>query len=499
MAEPLALRDFFPPIEGWDSQVPSDLDWHTLEGISIRPVYCKSERRWPHAFSHNGGLVRRDVQLSGASKAIEDGATALGLSELPDGNALKDELAGVPLEKVSLFLEGALASAAGVERLMACAKRLGVLPCDLHGAVAIDAKRPLADLTAGIQAARGTHLKTIHVDLVPWHQAGATHVHELAFAIGLMADTFARLDGRDVAHRLYFTVPVGPRYLIEIARLRALRHLTMQVLAAFGIVDAPVFVQGVMSERYSNALDPDTHLARLSLQHAAAAVGGCDVIHVGKNRLELNMQLILQHEAKLNQSVDAAAGSWYIEVLTEKLGANAWALFQELDERGGFLKAQAFAEELVLAADSERRRLIGCGELPFVGVNKFPDPSAWPLYDSDAGRLASPFTALRSRVSARGRRPVAYVLPCAQESVHTWVLRVLTCGGFELADTMDASVDVVLAFSQAQATSVDGLVVILVGEKILPAKSSEWPLLRAGQDMTAAATSILDLIDVHPA
>ena len=495
MTVPLAFQDYFAPVADWDSQISSELDWQTPEGISVRPVYCKSERIWPHAFDHGGWFVRRDVHLSTASKALAQGATALGLSELADAGTLQKALAEVPLQKTPIFLEGPLATATGVERLIAAAEYEGIPSHALRGGVAMSAKAPADALVNARYAARETSLKTIQIDLVPWHQAGATLVHELAFAIGLMADTLVCTQPEDVAGRIYFTVPVGPRYLVEIARLRAMRHLITQVFAAFGIANESVLLEGVMSGRFANTLDPETHLVRLALQHTAAVVGGCDVIRIGRSDQELNMHLILQHEAMLCRSADVAAGSWYVEALTEQLGTAAWALFQELHRRGGFLNALDFAHQLMLEADAERKKQVRCGTLPFVGVNRFAVPDVQPLPNPDADGLASPFAALRNRLHARSPRPVAHVLPATKNTASRWARRMLNCAGFTVTAASDEPADVVVAFSRAQAASVDGKLVVHVAEQMPSEPPLEWLVLHAGQDMVTAATQILDAID----
>jgi len=49
--------------------------------------------------------------------------------------------------------------------------------------------------------------------------------------------------------------------------------------------------------------------------------------------------LILKEEAWFDKVADPSAGSWYIENLTSLIAENAWKLFIEIENMGGFLSA----------------------------------------------------------------------------------------------------------------------------------------------------------------
>ena len=79
--------------------------------------------------------------------------------------------------------------------------------------------------------------------------------------------------------------------------------------------------------------------------------------------------------------IDPAGGSWYIESLTDELAEKAWALFLEIDEKGGIAAVlesgwlQAQIEEVKAKADARyctRKQTI-------VGTNKYANPQDEPL------------------------------------------------------------------------------------------------------------------------
>ena len=48
-------------------------------------------------------------------------------------------------------------------------------------------------------------------------------------------------------------------------------------------------------------------------------------------RISRNVQIILKEESYFDKVVDPAAGSYYIENLTDSIAEHAWKLFQSVD------------------------------------------------------------------------------------------------------------------------------------------------------------------------
>jgi methylmalonyl-CoA mutase len=113
--------------------------------------------------------------------------------------------------------------------------------------------------------------------------------------------------------------------------------------------------------------DPHVNLLRATTEAMAAAIGGADAIEVepfdgayrepgeSARRLARNTQIILKQEAWLNRVVDPAAGSYYLEVLTDSLAREAWKLLQQVEAAGGFLKYSATGGISPRRARSARR------------------------------------------------------------------------------------------------------------------------------------------------
>jgi len=79
--------------------------------------------------------------------------------------------------------------------------------------------------------------------------------------------------------------------------------------------------------------------------------------------------------------VDPGGGSWYIEVITDSIARKAWQLFQQVEKRGGMLKAlqQGFPQEQTAETSSRRAKNIAVRKDVFVGTNKYPNLLEKPI------------------------------------------------------------------------------------------------------------------------
>jgi methylmalonyl-CoA mutase len=92
-------------------------------------------------------------------------------------------------------------------------------------------------------------------------------------------------------------------------------------------------------------------------------------------RQSRNTQLVLMAEAHLGRVVDPAAGSGYVEALTDEFARAAWAQFQAIERRGGIIAAltSGLVADTVRAAVEARA---AAGQPKIVGVTAFPPTAA---------------------------------------------------------------------------------------------------------------------------
>lgn len=267
-------------------------------------------------------------------------------------------------------------------------------------------------------------LQTICVHTRGWHEAGGHAVHELGFGLAtaleyVRAMAAHGLDIGVVAPRLRFALTVGERFFVEIAKLRAARMLWARLVEALG--GSPAAQRLSMHVRTSDfnktVFDPHVNLLRTTVEAFAGVLGGCDSLQVGafdevvrrpdeaSLRMARNQQLILREECQLTQVADPAGGSWYVESLTAELASRAWALMQEVERRGGMVKAlqSGWPQEEVGRAGEARLAAVARRRESIIGTNVYANPGEKPLEDRTDPVVVAEFRERRARQVATAR------------------------------------------------------------------------------------------------
>jgi methylmalonyl-CoA mutase len=260
------------------------------------------------------------------------------------------------------------------------------------------------------------------------HEQGADGADELAISLATGAAAYRKLldahvPRSRVAQLLGVQMAVGRDTFVELCKLRALRVCWAKLTAAFQLESAPLFVHAVSSSRTLTTRAPWVNALRNTTQVFAAVVGGANVItptafdqdfeipsELGQ-RLARNTGLILRNESFLGQVIDAAAGSYFFDQLTDALAREAWKRFQRIEGAGGIVAAAPQLEAHISATRQDRERKLSQRRLPVVGVTDFANleetlPGAPRVASTTGTRDAEGFEQLRRRAEAKASAPV---------------------------------------------------------------------------------------------
>ncbi len=183
---------------------------------------------------------------------------------------------------------------------------------------------------------------------------------------------------------------MGSNYFMEMAKLRAYRLLWANITNAYGLNDAN---NGKMKMHLTNATynlsvyDPYVNMLRTTTSSMSAILGGADSLTVlpfdvpyetptaFAERIARNQQLVIKEESYFDKVGDPAAGSYYIESLTDSLIKAAWELFLEIQEKGGYLEAvkQGFIQEQIKESAQKRDMQIANRREIILGTNQYPN------------------------------------------------------------------------------------------------------------------------------
>ena len=233
-----------------------------------------------------------------------------------------------------------------------------------------------------------------------YHQSGASAVDELAFAIATGSEYLHQCIARganinEVAPRMTFSFSIGSNLFMEIAKLRAVKILWSTIVEAYGggIEAQKIHIHACTSTFTKTQYDPYLNIVRGTTEAFAAVLGGIESLQIGRfdelnkpstpfsRKVSRNIQLILQEETAISKVIDPAGGSWYIESLTKELADKAWALFQQIEARGGMIEAlkDGFVQAKVNKAATERKKAVRSRQEKIVGTNMYVNLSDQPL------------------------------------------------------------------------------------------------------------------------
>ena len=251
----------------------------------------------------------------------------------------------------------------------------------------------LAELVKAAEPYKG--VKVIEVDAYTFNGCGASSVQELAFALAEGSEYLSRLTEKGlsadlVAKKMAFSFGVGSTYFMEIAKFRAARMLWANIVDAYGAESncaKKMCIFATTSEWNQTVYDAYVNMLRATTEAMSAAIAGVDYLQVVpfdfafevptdfSARIARNVQSILKEESHFNKVVDPAAGSYYIENLTNSIADTAWALFKKVEEAGGYVAQfkAGFVQSEIKAVSDKKDKNLQTRRQTLLGTNQFPN------------------------------------------------------------------------------------------------------------------------------
>lgn len=327
-------------------------------------------------------------------------------------------------------------------------------------------------------------IKCFAVDSYMLNNAGAYITQELGYALAWGAQwmtimTEAGLTPCQVNARIKFNMGISSNYFMELAKFRAARMLWAEIVKAYNPESddcCKMHVHAVTSQFNQTIYDAHVNLLRSMTETMSAALAGVDSIETlpfdlqykqpdeFSERIARNQQLLLRSESHLDKVVDPAGGSYYIETLTASIAQQAWKLFMETEEAGGFdamvtkgeIQAKVNESGVKRHIDVARRKEI------LLGTNQYPNftekaldkiektgcccgcgseaPADGAVEWLNFDRAASQFEQLRLDTERSGKRPKVFMLTIGNLAMRLaraqFSANFFGCAGYEIIDNI---------------------------------------------------------------
>ena len=520
------LFDQFPPIstEEWKAKVEADLKgapfdkklvWRTNEGFNVQPMYraediadLKTTDSLPGEYPYvrgtrteNGWLTRQEIIADNAAEAnakaldvLTKGVTSLGF-KVKEAGDVATLVAGIDLAKVEINLNCCQKCAADVAKALVEVVKAAGAEESFKGSIDFnpfrkalkhgvefpgDIAKMAVELLEVVKDIKG--LRVLAVDSVMFNNAGAYIFQELGYALAWGAEWLAMLteagvDVDTVAKRIKFNMGISSNYFMELAKFRAARMLWAQIVEQFKPAckcSCKMMAHAVTSEFNQTVFDAHVNLLRSQTEAMSAALAGVDSITVTpfdksyktpdefSERIARNQQYLLKEESHLDKVVDPAGGSYYVETLTASIAQEAWKLFLDVEEKGGFLANvnNCSIQDAVNASSEKRHSDVARRKEILLGTNQYPNFSEMAAAkienaggctcgctekeDNGRGlstkRQSSDFDALRLATEAAANRPKVFMLTIGNLAMRLarsqFSANFFGCAGYEIIDNL---------------------------------------------------------------
>src|ERR1700739_4770993 len=133
------------------------------------------------------------------------------------------------------------------------------------------------------------------------------------------------------------------------------------------------------------AQQPMNNVVRTAIQALAGVLGGTQSLHTNSldeawalptefaATIALRTQQIIAHETGVTNTVDALAGLYFVETLTNEVARGAWDYIEKIDSLGGMVAAieRAYPQREIAEASYRYQMAVDKKEKIIVGVNDF--------------------------------------------------------------------------------------------------------------------------------
>ena len=520
--------------EEWRAKVDADLKgvpfekklvWRTNEGFNVQPMYraediegLKTTDSLPGEFpfvrgtrTDNNWLTRQEILATDPVEAnkvaldvLTKGVNSLGFKvEEPSLEVIETLLNGIDLASVEINLNTCPNKAVALAKVLVEYIKKNGAEETFHGSIdynplrgALRHGRELSsDIVAQakelLEAVKDVKcLRVLAVDSVMLNSAGAYIFQELGYALAWGAEwltllTDAGLKADCVAKRIKFNMGISSNYFMEIAKFRAARMLWAQIVDQYQPeckCACKMMTHAATSKFNQTVFDAHVNLLRSQTETMSAALAGVDSITVVpfdtpyktpdafSERIARNQQFLLKEESHLDKVVDPAGGSYYVETLTVSIAQEAWKLFIEVEDKGGFfsLVGEGAVQAAVNESSKKRHADMARRKEILLGTNQFPNFTEMaaekieekPCCCCGGGektekalcmeRQASDFEALRLATEQASNRPKVFMLTIGNLAMRLaraqFSSNFFGCAGYEIIDnigfeTVKAGVD----------------------------------------------------------
>ena len=411
----------------------------------------------------------------------------------------------------------------------------------------------VASKVASVVSFAAGHLpkyRVVAVNSVLLNNAGAYCAQELGYALAwgnqyMEMLTEAGIDAATAGKSIKFNMGIGGNYFMEIAKFRAARMLWAMIVRQYEPIcncgdscncekvdgkycpcAMKMHVCAETSEFNMTIFDAYVNLLRSQTEAMSAAIAGVDEIVVTpfditykepddfSERIARNQQLLLREESHFDKVVDPAAGSYYIETLTNNIAAEAWKLFLDIQDKGGMFEMVKNGAVQAAMQENLTKRLADVAKRKetLLGTNQFPnfnEKTEGKIVKEACGckcgcaneegerlatlprlRAAEQFEELRLQTEAAEHQPVAFMLTLGNLAMRLarsqFSCNFFACAGYKVIDN-NGFKTVAEGIEAARKAGADIIVLCSSDDEYAEFAPEAWEILQNAKELFVVA------------
>ena len=205
------------------------------------------------------------------------------------------------------------------------------------------------------------NFKCIYVNVLNYNGKLNTNVNDISLIAAQLNELIEihKKNSLEIPKKVIISTLLNNSFLENISKIKAIRSIVNRILNVHEL-KVEIIIETSINPMIILNKELDFRILSITSSIMSAIIGGTDICQLNDSIIEskenywkkiiTNIPLILLEESFINISEDVAKGSHVIEQITSKMAEKSWALFKEIENKGGILNCfnQDYIPNLIL-------------------------------------------------------------------------------------------------------------------------------------------------------
>lgn len=192
------------------------------------------------------------------------------------------------------------------------------------------------------------NFKCIYVNGLNYNSKLNTNVNDISLIAAQLNELVEihKKNSLEIPKKVIISTLLNNSFLENISKIKVIRSIINQILNVHEL-KAKIIIETSINPMTIVNKELDFRILSITSSIMSAIIGGTDIYQLNDSiikykedywkKIITNIPLILLEESYINISEDVAKGSHVIEHISSKMAEKSWALFKEIENKGGIL------------------------------------------------------------------------------------------------------------------------------------------------------------------